>query len=138
MGFSVINEIINERYTLVKFTFEEDFTKDDFNRFLGILSKLLDISDDTNKPFAFYVDAHKSSIAPMNAVKNLIAWKQKESKRIKENKKLKGSAVYLKNQTLISLFNSALKISPAITPNLITNNIESAKNFVLSALEQNS
>lgn len=135
MGFSVENEIVGNK-NLVKFTFEKDFTKEDFSKFLGILTKLLDSADKTGNTFGFYVDTTKASIAPVNAAQNFLAWKRKETPRIKNNKKLLASAVCVKSSVISNLVNTALKISPTVTPNLITSDIEKAKNFVCSHLEK--
>ncbi len=134
MGLQVINEEITEHYTLVKFVFGENFTKDEFRKFLGILSSLLDIASKTDKPFGFYVDAQKSYVAPLNAAKGLISWKRKETPRIKNERKLVASAVAIKSTTLTNMINTALKISPNVSPNVITTDVEKAKRFVIGHL----
>jgi hypothetical protein len=135
VGFSVEEPKTNGKYKLVYFTFNETFNKDDFTKFLGILTSLLNIADRTGVPFGFFVDAHASFVAPINAAKNLLAWKQKETPRIKANKKLICSSIYVKSKIVTNLITAALKISPTVSPNLITTDIEKAKNFVISKLE---
>jgi len=136
MGFKQIIEESSDKYTLVKFIFEENFTKDDFNKFLGILSMLLTIAEETKKPFGFYIDAQKSYIAPLNAAKNLISWKRKETARIRECKKLIASSVAIKSESLTSMINSALKIAPNVSPNIITSDVDNARKFVLAYLQK--
>lgn len=135
VGFTVEEKASNDKYKLVYFTFNETFSKDDFSKFLGILTSLLNISDKTGIPFGFFVDAHASFVAPINAAKNLLAWKQKETPRIKANKKLICSSIYVKSKLVTNLITTALKISPTVSPNLITTDIEKAKNFVITHLE---
>lgn len=134
MTFKVVNEEITDRYTLVKFIFGENFTKDEFKKFLGILTHLLDIAGKTGKPFGFYVDAQNSYVAPINAATSLIAWKRKETPRIKSERKLIASAVVLKSKTITNMINTALKVAPNVSPNIITTDADKAKKFVLSHL----
>jgi len=136
MGFKQVIEEQSNKYTLVKFIFEESFTKEDFNKFLGILSMLLDIAEKSGKPFGFYIDAQKAYIAPVNAAKNLIAWKRKETPRIKSGKKLIASAIAIKSAALTKMLNTALGIAPNVSPNIITTDIDKAKNFVHGYLNQ--
>jgi hypothetical protein len=134
----VSTEISTDKYNLVKFEFDEKFSSSDFLKFLGILSSLLDIADRTGKPFGFYIDAHRpNKIVDVASVgQSLISWKQKESNRIRNNKKLICSAVYMKNETLVSFIGSVLKRSPTVTPNLITSNLDTAKQFVIGHLNK--
>lgn len=136
MGFEIDNEIITDKYTLVKFTFDSNFTIIDFEKFLGILSKLLDISEKNNKPFGFYVDARNAKMAPLNSATKLSNWMKKEKPRIKEKKMLKATAVCFNDKYpfLVKLLKGVFKIYPTVSPNTLTSNITVAKEFTLKYL----
>lgn len=136
MGFSIEQELETDKYTLVKVVFHESFTGEEFSKFLGVLSLMLDISDKTGKPFAFYVDASKTNIAPIHTAKKLITWKRKEAERIRTKRKLVCSAVYIKNVLLKDMITTALKISPPQSPNVVAVDIDIARNFVLDLLNK--
>lgn len=130
------NELITDRYTLVKVTFGDRVTTQEFDKFLSIFSQLLDIADKTGKPFAILFDVRNTNLAPFQTVKQIVGWKKKETERIKTQKKLVCTAVCVTNKIVKDLISSALFISRPHTPNIITTDIDKAKIFCTEQLNQ--
>lgn len=127
MGFTCDPENNN----IFKFTFTKDFNKEDFKKFLGILSRFLDLK----RPFGFYIDASLAHMAPLNTSVNLINWMKKNKPRIKSEGNLIASAVVFKSKTLTSMLSAAFKIQTPISPNLITTDITRASKFVRDLMD---
>lgn len=115
-----------ESKLIYKFVFCNKFTDEDFRKFLGVLTKFLEL----NKPFSFYVDASMANVAPINASINLIKWMINSKPIIKKNKKFIGGCVVIKNETLSSLLAAVFKIQKPICPVKITTDMDSAKKFM--------
>ena len=132
MGFKVTNE----EHSIVKFHFDSDFTKQDLSKFLGILSRLLDISEENNKPFGFYIDAREASVPPLNAGKHLISWMSKERPRIEEKMMLRASSVCITSQSITNMINWCFTVQPTVSPNILTKDIGEAQKFVKDIMER--
>ena len=114
--------------SIVKFTILRNLTIEDFRKMLGLVSSLIDKSKQTGKPFSFYVDAREIDFVPLNAQVHLITWLKTNRPNIKGN--LNSSAVVIKSSALRDLLNTAFKIQPTVSPNLITLEVAEAEKFV--------
>jgi hypothetical protein len=115
-----------ETSLVYKFTFSKEFNDEDFRKFLGILTRFLELK----KPFSFYVDATAASIAPLNIAMNLINWMKKSKPIIKSEKKFIGGAVVLKSKTITNVLTTVLKVQKPICPVKITTDMDSVKQFI--------
>jgi hypothetical protein len=127
MGFKVIKQ----DNSIIKFTLDSGFNKEDFKKLLGVLSKLLDIG----KPFGFYVDSTEAYIAPVNSTINLILWMRKHKSKIPGN--LLASAVIIKSNGIANILTAAFRIQPTVSPNKITTDPLVAEEFVKNIMETN-
>jgi hypothetical protein len=130
MGFI----IENEENSIIKFVLKNPFNHEDLKKFLGILSSLLDIAEkDATKAFAFYVDTRDVTLSAELA-KGLIFWMKKNRPRIKNN--LIATAVIVRGTIIASLLSGVFKLQPPVSPNIITTNIDKAKLFINTKINE--
>lgn len=116
----------HESTLVYKFVFASNFSDNDFKKFLGILTRFLELK----KPFAFYVDASTASVAPISATLSLINWMKIAKPIIKKEMKFIGGSVAIKNKTLSTVLATVFKIQKPICPVKITTDLESCKKFI--------
>jgi len=121
-------KVERETQTIVKFTFYKEFDGDDFKKFIGVMTKLLDQAVEKNRPYGFYIDAREAHIAKPNTARKLIHWLRTNKHRIPGI--LLASSVAITNKFIIKLINGAFKIAPPVSPNKITSDLEVGRNFV--------
>ena len=97
----------------------------DIEELFRILSELLDL----NKQFVFLLDGRDVEEFPtFSAGYFIIAWMKKHYPIIP--KRLMGSAIILKNDSIISILNWVFSIQKPVSPNIICNDINEGKNFI--------
>lgn len=130
MPFELSKETIDSKNSIIIFTFNEQFTETDFNKFLGILDKLFQ----NGKPFAFLVDASRSTLAPIKCGIVLIKWMRSHKPQIK--KYLIGSCLITNYTKLISIMNWVFKHQKPVSPNIITKDYKKGHSFILEAIKK--
>lgn len=130
---SISNIKIGEKIIFV-FKFEKEYiTNKGFKEFLGLLEKLID----RGKPFAFIVDSSDTGIGVSDGLKNgkiLISWMKKNKSRIPGL--IICSAVVLSPSypKIGDILNWVFQKQKPVSPNLITCDMDKAKNFIKSVI----
>jgi hypothetical protein len=103
-------------------------TEDDFNKFLAVLDKLLQIK----KPFAFIVDARDATLAPLKCGIVLIHWMSRRKSIIK--KYLLASSLVTNYKKLITVVKWVFTKQRPTSPNLLTSDYDEGYEYVYQYL----
>lgn len=123
-GFKVTKEVYNNHPLLI-FTFGASFSDKEFAEFLGILDKFLDIK----KKFSFMVDSSNTKTIPVKASFALVSWMKARKLDIPDI--LLGSCIVFKSKYVAELVNKAFSIQKPVSPNIITDDFEKGKEFLM-------
>lgn len=126
-------EFCNNEKTIIKFSFIEPFTRNDFEIVLGYLTALLKMK----KHFTFFVDTTNANRPPIDCTITLLSWLKNNRSDLKKGFLL-GSTILMnkENSGIISdILTSAFKIYPTVAPNKITTDRNEALNFVQTLCE---
>jgi hypothetical protein len=115
---------LKKQDNIVVFKLDQDFTKEDFNKILTILDKLLD----RKEKFIFLIDGLDIKSAPLESGLTMIQWMKKNKQRIPGV--LCGSAIVINYPKLISVINFVFSKVKPTSPNIITSDLEKGLTFL--------
>jgi len=114
------------------FKLSEIIIYDDIEQVFKILSELLELG----KPFVFLLDGRQITEFPtFKTGYFIISWMRKHYSKIPNI--LLGSAIILKNKTIISILKWVFTQQKPISPNIITDDLKEGKKFVNIIYEKN-
>lgn len=105
-------------------------SQEDFNAvLLGTLQTVLD----SDKPFALYVNASRIKQAPMSCSLDIVQFMKNNKSKFREF--CRASAIVVKSEFVTSILKFAFKLSPPVSPNVVTVNTDAAMDFVYAYME---
>jgi hypothetical protein len=124
--------IENMEHSIIKITIIETITLDELKKILGVLTRVFN----TKKNFAFIVYCNISEVPVDISIltKYLLSWMKETHQDIINY--LQGSAIVIKSDLLVAIFNGIFKIQPTVKPNCITTNHKRGEEFITKIMKK--
>lgn len=104
--------------------------------FNGVLLATLQQVLDSDRPFTLFVNASRVKHAPMSCSLDIVQFMKKN--RAKFRAYCRASAIVVKTEFVTGILKFAFKLSPPVSPNVVTVDSDAAMQFVYAYMEGTS
>lgn len=103
------------------------------SEFNGVLLATLQQVLDSNKPFTLYVNTTRVKHAPMSCSLDIVQFMKKNRPKFRDF--CRASAIVVKTEFVTGILKFAFKLSPPVSPNVVTTDADAALQFVYAYME---